>query len=144
MRFKIQKLIGVLWIVLCLGGCAQAPGQKLALEPAAADKINVVTTLFPYYDFARQIAGDQLELTMVIPAGMDSHSFEPTPADILTIRNADILVCNGGEMEQWLEQVLEAIDPSGMTVLSMMDYVDTVEEEQVEGMELGKNAHHAH
>ncbi|MEG0687099.1 MAG: metal ABC transporter substrate-binding protein, partial [Hungatella sp.] len=98
----------------------------------------------PYYDFVRQIAGDQIELTMVIPAGMDSHSFEPTPADILTIQNADILVCNGGEMEQWLEQVLEAIDPSGMTVLSMMDYVDTVKEEQVEGMELGKDAHHAH
>ena len=53
--------------------------------------VNVVTTLFPYYDFLRQIAGDSIRLTMVVPAGMDSHSFEPTPADMITIQNADLL-----------------------------------------------------
>lgn len=68
-----------------------------------------MTTLFPYYDFLRQIAGDRIELAMVVPAGMDSHSFEPTPADMITIQNADILVCNGGAMEQWLDKVLDSL-----------------------------------
>ena len=93
--------------------------------------------MFPYYDFTRQIAGEEVELTMVVPAGMDSHSFEPTPADMRLIQNADVLICNGGVMEHWLSEVLEAIDTSEMTVVTMMDYVDTVEEEMVEGMEEG-------
>lgn len=74
---------------------------------------------------------------------MDSHSFEPTPADMRTIQNADVLICNGGAMEQWLTQVLAATDTDHMTVITMMDYVDTYEEEIVEGME--DEAHdHAH
>lgn len=104
-------------------------------------KLKVVTTLFPYYDFTRQIAGHKVELTMVVPAGMDSHSFEPTPADMRTIQEADILICNGGAMEQWVSQVTEALDTSHMTVVTMMEYVDVVEEEIVEGMEDEEHEH---
>ena len=98
-------------------------------------KLKVVTTLFPYYDFARQIAGDVVDLSMVIPAGQDSHSFEPTPADIRLIQNADLLICNGGTMEQWVTQVLGSLDALDLKVITMMDYVDVVQEEIVEGME---------
>lgn len=107
----------------------------------AKEKLKVVTTLFPYYDFTRQIAGDKVELTMVVPAGMDSHSFEPTPADMRTIQEADILICNGGAMEQWVSQVTEALVTSHMTVVTMMEYVDAVEEEIVEGMEDEEHEH---
>ncbi|MCI8660358.1 MAG: zinc ABC transporter substrate-binding protein [Lachnospiraceae bacterium] len=111
-------------------------------EDSRESKKKVVVTLFPYYDFVRQIAGDNVELTLVIPAGMDSHSFEPTPADMRTIQNADILICNGGGMEHWLSQVLEATDTSHMRIVTMMDYVDVVEEELVEGMEVEDHEHH--
>lgn len=106
-------------------------------------KLNVVTTLFPYYDFLRQIAGDDIELTLVVPAGMDSHSFEPTPADMITIQNADLVVCNGGAMEQWLEKVLDSFGDGAAPgrVVTMVDYVDTVEEEIVEGMEAEEHDH---
>ena len=134
-------LAAVLASVAVLTGCGSAAGQNAKKEDDG--KLNVVTTLFPYYDFARQIAGDAIDLTMVVPAGMDSHSFEPTPADMRTIQNADVLICNGGAMEQWLTQVLAATDTDHMTVITMMDYVDTYEEEIVEGME--DEAHdHAH
>lgn len=141
MKKLTRRWIGGLAGAFLLTGCG-APAK----EPpdAGTEKLNVVTTLFPYYDFARQIAGDRIQLTMVIPAGMDSHSFEPTPADMLTIQNADLLICNGGEMEQWLEQVLEALDTSDMTVVTMMDYVDVVGEEHVEGMEDGWHDHADH
>ena len=108
-------------------------------------KLKVVTTLFPYYDVTRQIAGDAVDLSMVIPAGQDSHSFEPTPADIRLIQNADLLICNGGAMEQWVSQVVASLDSESLKVITMMDYVDTVEEEIVEGMEdAGEEHHHSH
>ncbi len=104
-------------------------------------KLKVVTTLFPYYDFTRQVAGDKVELTMVVPAGMDSHSFEPTPADVQVIREADVLICNGGALEHWLSQVLNAVDSGSMTVVTGMDYVNAVQEELVEGMEEEEHQH---
>ncbi len=129
-------------VLACISGCegraqmeSENPSESQRQEETAQRKLHVVTTLFPYYDFTRQIAGDQVELTMVVPAGMDSHSFEPTPADIQTIQEADVLICNGGAMEHWVSQTLEALDTSEMTVITMMDYVDAVEEELVEGME---------
>lgn len=130
---KFQKGLSaaVLLLLLCLTGCGVRETKQ------EGDRLQVVTTVFPYYDFTRQIAGEEVELTMVVPAGMDSHSFEPTPADMRLIQNADVLICNGGAMEHWLSEVLEAIDTSEMTVVTMMDYVDTVEEEMVEGMEEG-------
>lgn len=136
-----------LGISLLLGGCAQTEESQGTFDasPEAAGKLKVAVTLFPYYDFVRQIAGDQVDLQMVIPAGMDSHSFEPTPADIRTIQHADVLISNGGTMEHWLDETLAALDTTSMTIVTMMDYVDTVEEEIVEGMEDADHDHdHAH
>lgn len=130
-------------------GTASSDSSSNPLKGADASgdtRLNVVTTLFPYYDFLRQIAGDSIRLTMVVPAGMDSHSFEPTPADMITIQNADLLVCNGGTMEQWLSQVLDSFgEGTGpKRVVTMMDCVDVVQEEIVEGMEDGEAHDHGH
>ena len=130
-------------------GTASSDSSSNPLKGAEASgdtRLNVVTTLFPYYDFLRQIAGDSIRLTMVVPAGMDSHSFEPTPADMITIQNADLLVCNGGTMEQWLSQVLDSFgEGTGpKRVVTMMDCVDVVQEEIVEGMEDGEAHDHGH
>ncbi len=128
--------MALLCLALALTGCAAGAGQP---GNAGSEEMDgrplVVTTLFPYYDFVRQLAGDRVRLKLIVPAGMDSHSFEPTPADMITISQADVLICNGGEMEQWVEQVLDSMDTSRMRVLTMMDYVETVEEQLVEGME---------
>ena len=130
-------------------GAASSDSSSNPLKGADASgdtRLNVVTTLFPYYDFLRQIAGNSIRLTMVVPAGMDSHSFEPTPADMITIQNADLLVCNGGTMEQWLSQVLDSFEKGTgpKRVVTMMDYVDVVQEEIVEGMEDGEAHDHGH
>lgn len=153
---KPLKYRGIMWLMALLGfavmtisiwGCAagQRPPES-GKAPAAGqegkdDRLLVVTTIFPYYDFVRQIAGDRVKLKLVVPAGMDSHSFEPTPADMIAMQEADVLICNGGEMEQWVEKVLGSLDTSHMKVLTMMDYVDVVEEEHVEGMEEEEHRH---
>lgn len=124
------------------GGTAPDGGAgSLGEEAGGSGKLKVAATVFPYYDFARQIAGDRIQLEMVVPAGMDSHSFEPTPADMRTLQEADLILCNGGAMEHWLEEALDALDPSQITVVTMMDWVDVVEEELVEGMEEGGHGH---
>ena len=146
-RLKTGCAAAVLGISLVLGGCAQTGGSQGAFDASSEEngKLKVAVTLVPYYDFVRQIAGNQVDLQMVIPAGMDSHSFEPTPADIRTIQHADILISNGGTMEHWLDETLAALDTTSMTIVTMMDYVDTVEEEIVEGMEDADHDHdHAH
>lgn len=137
----LMAVLGAAVMVISIWGCAagQRPPES-GKAPAVSqdgrdDRLLVVTTIFPYYDFVRQIAGDRVKLKLVVPAGMDSHSFEPTPADMITMQEADVLICNGGEMEQWVEKVLGSLDTSHMKVLTMMDYVDVVEEEHVEGME---------
>lgn len=144
---RLKTAAAILSLSLILGGCAQSGGSQGAFDVSSAEngKLKVAVTLFPYYDFVRQIAGDQVDLQMVIPAGMDSHSFEPTPADIRTIQHADVLISNGGTMEHWLDETLAALDTTNMTIVTMMDYVDTVEEEIVEGMEDAEHDHdHAH
>ena len=126
---------------LLLSGCHARVQDN---EEEEDGRLHVVATLFPYYDFARQIGQVGIQLTMVVPAGMDSHSFEPTPADILTIQEADILICNGGAMEHWVDQVLEAVDTKNIAVVRGMDYVETVQEEIVEGMEDEEHDHDHH
>ncbi len=138
------------FLIICLGllsGCSTSGTTDTGLSVSADEKDSrplVVTTIFPYYDFVRQIAGDRVRLKMVVPAGMDSHSFEPTPADMITMQQADLMVCNGGEMEQWVEKVVASLDTENMKVLTMMDYVDALEEEIVEGMEDNEHSHEDH
>ena len=137
---------GILFFALLLGslaftGCAKRESPGIRGEQGGDDRLFVVTTIFPYYDFVRQIGGDRVRLNLVVPAGMDSHSFEPTPADMITIQKADLMICNGGAMEQWVDQVVASLDTSRLRRLTMMDYVDVVEEEVVEGMEEEEHGH---
>lgn len=131
--------LGILAAEAALAGCVREQSEKTEERP-----LKVVATLFPYYDFTRQIARGLVDLELVVPAGMDSHSFEPTPADMKKIQEADVVICNGGAMEHWFDQVLEAVDRPDMTVVCMMNYVDAVEEEIVEGMEEGEDGHDSH
>ena len=131
----LMALLGAVVMVISIWGCAagQRPPESentpVLSQEGKDERLLVVTTIFPYYDFVRQIAGDKVKLKLVVPAGMDSHSFEPTPADMIAMQEADVLICNGGEMEQWVKKVLGSLDTSHMKVLTMMDYVDVVEEE---------------
>jgi zinc transport system substrate-binding protein len=101
----------------------------------AGDRLSVVTTMFPAYDFTREIAGTAVSLSILLPPGAESHSFEPTPQDIIRIQNSAIFICVGGESESWVERVLSSMDTSRLRIIRLMDCVQTVEEEVVEGMQ---------
>ena len=132
-------LSGLLALVLAasLTACGQPPLPE-------DGKTQVVCTLFPYYDFARQIGGDDVDVTLVVPAGRETHSFEPTPMDVIRISQADVFIYNGGESEQWVTDILDAAGEDIPCVLSMMDAAELHEEELVEGMQSGTSAHDHH
>lgn len=95
----------------------------------STDKISVVTTIFPYYDFARSVSKGTCEVDMLLKPGSDVHSFEPTPSDILKIRNADLFIYNGGESDEWVDSILESLgDTDKPVVMKMTDYVKPLTE----------------
>lgn len=92
-------------------------------------KISVVTTIFPYYDFARSVSKGTCDVDMLLKPGSDVHSFEPTPSDILKIRNADLFIYNGGESDEWIDSILESLgDTDKPVVMKMTDYVKPLTE----------------
>ena len=98
---RFIPILLTLSLCLALCGCGGA-----AAEPEkTSDQLQIVATVFPAYDFSRQIAGERAAVTLLIPPGAEVHSFEPTAKDMVRIQNADLLVCNGGESEEWLEQL---------------------------------------
>ena len=130
MKKFISILLGVCLLLAIISGCT--PNKDSA---QSSDKINVVSTIFAPYDFVREIAGEQAELTMLLPPGSESHSYEPTPRDIITIQNCDVFIYIGGDSDEWVNEVLESMDTSKMEIITLMDCVEVVEEEIVEGME---------
>ncbi len=107
-------------------------------------KLKIVTTIFPQYDFAREIskyAADEVELTMLLPLGSESHDYEPTLSDLRAVERADLVICVGGETDGWIESVLAAVD-NAPAVMKLCDLVPLYPEEKVEGMEEDGHAHH--
>ena len=135
---RIISLLLALALTLSLAACA-APAEK-----ADGGKLRIVTTLFPYYDFARAIAQDRADVTLLLSPGREAHSFEPTPLDAVTISEADVFLYNGGEGEYWVESMLDAAGEHIAVASRMMDYVDALNEEYVEGMQGADGHDHDH
>jgi zinc transport system substrate-binding protein len=129
----MKKIILIFLIAVLCGvtGCRQ--DRNSAKENNG--KITVTTTLFAPYDFVRNIAGDRVNLYMLLPPGSESHSFEPTPQDIITIQNSDAFIYIGGESEDWVERILGSTKKDETKTLALMDVVEVFEEEIVEGMQ---------
>ena len=105
---------------------------------AEENPFKIVTTIFPIYDWVRQIVGDQgAEVIMLLDSGVDLHNFQPTAQDILTIAQCDLFIFVGGESDAWTEDVLKTAQNENMTVLNLLDALgdDVKEEEIAEGME---------
>jgi zinc transport system substrate-binding protein len=127
-----MKRVSILILFICVCAFAFASGNKA--RPANG-KITVTATIFPPYDFTRAVAADRVNLSMLLPPGAESHSFEPTPRDIIGVQNSDVFIYIGGESDAWVDRILESMDTSNMQIVRLMDVVDIVEEEIVEGMQ---------
>lgn len=130
---KFFAILIALSLALSLAACGEAPEDDNG-------GISVVATTFAPYDFARQLVGDMGTVSMLLPPGSESHSYEPTPKDILEIQNADVFIYVGGESDTWVTDVLESVG-EGVRAVTLMDCVELLEEETVEGMEAEVHDH---
>lgn len=106
------------------------------------NKLQVVSSNFACYDFLRAIIGnsEDVELTFLLGPGKDTHSYDPTAQDLITIQNADLFVYIGGEMENWSGKVLDSLEnKDGIKLICISDYVEKIEEQEVDGAESGES-----
>ena len=141
MNKKINLIIIITFISLIFVGCNNIKENNTTENN---NKINIVTTIFPTYDFVRQIAGENVNVTMLLKPGQESHSYEPTPKDILSIQNSDLFIYVGGENDVWVDEILNSMENNKPQTLKLLDITNTLEEEIVEGMEDEHNHHHQH
>lgn len=128
---KSVVFIVTISMILGMAGCGKTT------EKEDNYRLKIVTSLFPYYDMARAVIGDVkgIDLKMTVTPGQDSHSFEPTPSDVIQMENADVLIYNGGSLETWIDTLLDSLNNKKQIQMKMMDYVDVLNEEIVEGMD---------
>lgn len=104
-KFLSVILVSVLfiWITGCSGS-------------VKIEKLQIVATLFPQYDFARYIAGDKADVSLLLAPGTESHSYDPSPADIVKIASADLFIYTGAEMEHWAEKVIAGLESNAQVL----------------------------
>lgn len=128
----MKKFISVL--LMCLtalsfmsvfSGCNSTGGEF----SENSDNVKIVSTIFPYYDFARNITGNKAEIKLLLSPGNEPHSYDPAPADIVAIENCDIFIYNGGESDEWVESVLESLQNTDIKILRMIDYIEPLYEQ---------------
>lgn len=129
MKNLIKILLCAILSASLFAGCSErSPSSQ------SDGRLQIVSTIFPSYDFARAIAGENADVSILLAPGVESHSYEPTPQDIIRIQNCDLFLYTGGESDTWVDDLLASFDEPVNTV-KMMDCVEVYEEELLEGMQ---------
>lgn len=129
-KTTIKKSIAILLALIFFLGYFYAFFGADTYKKDNKNRLSIVTTAFAQYDFARNIAGDKADVTMLLKPGEESHSFEPTPSDISLINDCDLFIYGGGESEKWVDNILKGADR--IRVIRMMNVV---------GLKAGEHIH---
>lgn len=142
-----KRLFLVMTLIIAmtlLFGCSKdemSESVESEVSNQKVEKLNIITTVFAPYDFVKQIVGENAEVTMLVPPAAESHSYEPTPQDIIKIQNCDVFIYGGGESDEWVTDILASIGNENIKVIKMLECVELVEEEIVEGMQASSHNH---
>ncbi|MCH5315771.1 MAG: zinc ABC transporter substrate-binding protein [Eubacterium sp.] len=138
---KILSILLCACLILCLAlvsACSKSENGKTPNN--GTDKLSIVCTIFPEYDWVKQILGDKFSdcnLTLLLDNGVDLHNYPPTATDIITISTCDMFIYVGGESDDWVDGVLASANNDKVTVINLLQVLgrDAKEEEMLEGME---------
>lgn len=128
LKRKLLAVITAAATVFSLCACSSESGYS----SSDSGKLKIISTVFPPYDLARQIAGDNAEISILLPPGSEIHNYEPSAKDMIAIRNCDIFLYIGGENEQWAEKLINSNDTKNVTAVKLIDYVPTLSEDEDE------------
>ncbi len=122
-------------IILALAGIGILVATLINAGSSVQSKTNIISTSFIGYDFARAVTGDKDQVSMLLKPGAEVHNYEPTPQDIINIKNAKLFIYIGGESEEWVEKLLADNNISTEHRVRLMDFVEPKTEVAKEGME---------
>lgn len=132
----LKKLLTVVTLLFTLAfvftGCS-----KTTPTMTTPSKITVITTLFPQYDFVKQIAREKVDVTLLLPPGTESHTYDPTPKDVLQINSADLFLYTGKYMEPWAEKIIAGVNSQKVLVKDLSEGINLLQSHN-------ETSHHSH
>lgn len=144
---RIWKTFIISLVILLMSGCSKNTDH----EEINSGRLKIITTLFPQYDFVKEIGKDKVDVNLLLPPGVESHSYEPTPKDMVDIKNADIFIYTGEYMEPWAKKIADNIEGYNLIITDASEGVELLEghgheEDEHEGHENeeDENEDHAH
>ncbi len=135
---KFNYLLLLFTLMLLFFGCISSEEKK-------DDKLNVVVSFYPLYDFTYNIGKDKIELSTLIPAGSEPHSYEPKPSDIQRLNEADVFIYNGAGLEPWIDNMLLGVENPNLLIVDTSKGIELIkgnEEEHEEENEEAQEHHH--
>lgn len=128
LKRKLLAMITAVATIFSLCACS----SESSYSNSDSGKLKIISTVFPPYDLAKQIAGDNAEISILLPPGSEIHNYEPSAKDMIAIRNCDIFLYIGGENEQWAEKLINSNDTKNVTAVKLIDYVPALSEDEDE------------
>lgn len=135
-------MLSVIIVLTLFSSCTETPAgnESTTGENDSKNGLTIVTTIFPIYDWVRNITGSSENVIYFDENGIDLHSFEPTANNIITLSEADVFICIGGTSDEWVDNAVKSAANQDLKVIKLMEITGVLEEETVEGME----THHEH
>ncbi|EAC9512898.1 zinc ABC transporter substrate-binding protein, partial [Listeria monocytogenes] len=121
---KILLTTALLLGGVLLGACGQ---QEATSQSSDTEKLSIVTTFYPMYEFTKEVVGDAAEVSLLIPAGTEPHDYEPSAKDMTKIMDADAFVYNSPELETWVASLTDSVDPEQTAVIEAAKNIQLVE-----------------
>ncbi len=122
MKLKPVFIILLIVLLVSLAGCVQQP------ESTGTGKINVVTSIYPLYEFSKRIGGDKADVSILVPAGAEPHDWEPGPQDIIRIESARIFVYNGAGLEPYVDRIITKTEATKLIVVDSSEGIPLIKE----------------
>ncbi|PAE10440.1 hypothetical protein CHI02_19870 [Niallia circulans] len=117
----MNRTLAILSIIIILSACSKEVLRKVINEDTSQekDKITILTSIHPLYEFTKKLVGDRAEVINLVPAGIEPHDFEPTPKDMTSLAKANMFLYFGGSFETWAENMINSMDTKKMSVLNL-------------------------
>lgn len=125
-NFRPKQLFLIFVIVAILASVFWALNQKSSISKPQSSKIQIVTSLFPLYDFAKNIGQDKVEVKLLLPFGTEAHSFDPTPNDMISINQSDIFIYTGPNMEPWVNNLLSGLTNKNLIIINASQHLNLI------------------
>ncbi len=137
---KLLSIVLILGAAISLVACSSSEKKS----ESSNNKLKIVTTFYPMYDFTSKVTKDKADISMLIDGGVEPHDYEPSPKDMAKIQDADIFVYNSNEMETWVESVLKNIDTSKVKVIEASKGIKLLEGDHSEAEDPEEHEGHSH